>query len=106
MKANGLYGNLGAAGRVMPEFYPALAQYFVTRFAAEENKQVSGFTAEAHDRVGVARGVGKQKLDRDPLLELEVRRSDDDAHAALTENAVDAVLSGNHAADFDGGGSR
>jgi glucosylceramidase len=29
MKANGLYGNLGAAGRVLPQFYPALAQYFV-----------------------------------------------------------------------------
>src|ERR1051326_2022657 len=29
------------------EDIPALAQYFVTRFAAEENKQVSGFTAEA-----------------------------------------------------------
>ncbi len=29
MKANGLYGNLGAAGRMLPQFYPALAQYFV-----------------------------------------------------------------------------
>ena len=29
------------------EDVPALAQYFVTRFAAEENKQVAGFTAEA-----------------------------------------------------------
>jgi DNA-binding NtrC family response regulator len=29
------------------EDVPALAEYFVTRFAAEENKQVSGFTAEA-----------------------------------------------------------
>ena len=29
------------------EDIPALAQYFVARFAAEENKQVSGFTAEA-----------------------------------------------------------
>jgi glucosylceramidase len=29
MKANGLYGNLGAAGRTMQAFYPALAQYFV-----------------------------------------------------------------------------
>jgi len=29
------------------EDIPALAQYFVARFAAEENKQVGGFTAEA-----------------------------------------------------------
>ena len=29
MKVNGLYGNVGAGGRVMPQFYPALAQYFV-----------------------------------------------------------------------------
>jgi glucosylceramidase len=29
MKANALYGNLGAAGKILPEFYPALAQYFV-----------------------------------------------------------------------------
>ena len=29
------------------EDIPALAQYFVTRFTAEENKQVAGFTAEA-----------------------------------------------------------
>jgi glucosylceramidase len=29
MKANGLYGNAGAAGKVLPQFYPALAQYFV-----------------------------------------------------------------------------
>jgi glucosylceramidase len=29
MKANGLYGNLAAAGKVLPQFYPALAQYFV-----------------------------------------------------------------------------
>jgi glucosylceramidase len=29
MKANNLYGNLGAAGRVLPAYYPALAQYFV-----------------------------------------------------------------------------
>jgi glucosylceramidase len=29
MKANGLYGNLGSAGKVLPKFYPALAQYFV-----------------------------------------------------------------------------
>jgi glucosylceramidase len=29
MKANGLYGNLGGAGKVLPQFYPALAQYFV-----------------------------------------------------------------------------
>src|SRR6201990_343193 len=29
------------------EDVPALAQYFVARFAAEENKQVTGFTAEA-----------------------------------------------------------
>jgi glucosylceramidase len=29
MKANGLYGNAGAAGKVLAQFYPALAQYFV-----------------------------------------------------------------------------
>jgi glucosylceramidase len=29
MKANGLYGNVGSAGKVLPQFYPALAQYFV-----------------------------------------------------------------------------
>jgi glucosylceramidase len=36
MKANGLYGNLGGAGTVRKEYYPALAQYFVKFIQAYE----------------------------------------------------------------------
>ena len=41
---------------------------------------------------GFCSAVGQEELDRDALLELEVRRRDDDAHAALPEDALDAVL--------------
>ena len=41
---------------------------------------------------GSCASSGKQKLDGDPLLELDVRRREHDAHAAPTELALDAVL--------------
>ena len=39
-----------------------------------------------------------QELERDPLVEGDVTRRDDDAHAALTEDALDAVLAGEYGA--------
>ena len=47
---------------------------------------------EAAPDLGVVQHLGEQELDRDPLAELEVRGRDDDAHAALAEHALDAVL--------------
>ena len=45
------------------------------------------------DGLGVVRELGQQELDRDALVELEVRRRDDHAHAALAEDALDPQLS-------------
>jgi glucosylceramidase len=40
MKANGLYNNLHLAGTVLPQYYPALAQYFVRFIEAYEARGV------------------------------------------------------------------
>ena len=47
---------------------------------------------EASHRSGVCQCVRQQELDRHPLVELQVVRGDDDAHAARTEHPVHAVL--------------
>ena len=46
---------------------------------------------------------GQYELDRDLLIELDVRRGDDDPHAAHAEHALDAVLAGEDVAFAYGG---
>ena len=55
---------------------------------------------EARDGLGVAQGLGKQELERDRLVELKVMRRDHDAHAALAEHPLDAVLVREDVADL------
>ena len=54
----------------------------------------ASFPREPRHGFGIAQRVGKQELDRHPLVELDVVGSDDDAHAARAEDLVDAVLAG------------
>ncbi len=56
---------------------------------------------EAGDDLGVPRVLGAHELDGDRAAELLVDRRDDDAHAALAEDAIDAVLAGDHVAGRD-----
>ena len=52
---------------------------------------------EARDRVRLLVGVRfAHELERDALLEVQVGRDDDPAHAAFAEQALDAVLAGEH----------
>ncbi len=53
-----------------------------------------GFLGEARQGLGVADRVLAQELERDRLVELQVRGRDDDPHPALAENTVDAKLTG------------
>ena len=48
------------------------------------------------DEGRVVRELGEQELDRKALLEVQVLRREDDAHAALTEDGPDAVLVRKH----------
>jgi hypothetical protein len=59
------------------------------------------FALEALDDLG--RGAVEEQFYRYPLVELHVKRGDDDAHAALTEHALDPVLPGEDFAFGDGG---
>ena len=47
---------------------------------------------EARGEVGLGGAGGEEELESDALLELEVRRGDDDPHASHPEQALDAVL--------------
>ena len=47
---------------------------------------------ESRDDLLVLRDLGEKHLDRHALAKVEVHRGDDDAHAALPENTLDAVL--------------
>src|SRR5205807_670922 len=49
-----------------------------------------GLANEARDGVGGRRAVGEEELHGHGLVELRVRRGDDDAHAADAEHALDA----------------
>src|SRR5439155_26020817 len=60
--------------------------------------------AESRDGLRVRERVREQKLDRDGLIELEMTRRDDEAHSALSEDTVDAVLAGEHFAFANGNG--
>ncbi len=67
---------------------------------------------EAHGRLRFAqeallglrhpRRVGSQELEGHPLMDGQVRRGDDEAHSPRAEDAIDAVLSGQHVAGSDG----
>jgi hypothetical protein len=46
----------------------------------------------------LVRSFRQEKLDGDVLLERKVRCRDDDAHPALAERSLDAVLAGNDGA--------
>jgi len=48
---------------------------------------------EAGYGLGVLEGLGQEELERDLLIELEMVRRDDDAHATGPEDALDTVLS-------------
>ena len=49
---------------------------------------------ESRDGIGLHRHVRREELHRDPLVELQVHRRDDDPHPADAEHALDAVLPG------------
>ncbi len=53
---------------------------------------------EAGDGLGVAERLGQEELEGDLLVELDVVRRDDDAHAAHAEHPLDAVLAGQNVA--------
>ncbi len=57
-----------------------------------------GLAAEALDELSVLEHLGEQEFQRDLLVELEVGRRDDDAHAALSEDPIDTVFPREHRA--------
>ena len=75
-----------------PAFSPELGAWLV---AVDEGRRLR-FAEKPLRSFRVSRGLREEDLDRDLLLELEVRRRDDDAEPADTERAVDAVLAGEH----------
>jgi hypothetical protein len=60
-----------------------------------------GLANETGQRVGVADRLGQEEFQRDPLVELNGVRSDNDAHPADSENALDAVLAREDVAFLD-----
>jgi hypothetical protein len=58
----------------------------------------AGFAQEAIARTLGGQGLRHQELHRHSLGELPVRGGDDDAHATLTQDAIDAVLPREHVA--------
>ena len=68
-------------------------------------------TRETSDHLRVCRRHREQELDRDPLLELQVRGLNHDPHAARPQHAFDTVLPGQdlafaHGDGFDGDHAR
>src|SRR5260370_934741 len=51
----------------------------------------AGFPLEAHDGLGVVDRVGQEQLDCHALVEFQMSRGHDDAHAADSEDALDEV---------------
>ena len=47
---------------------------------------------EARGDLLILRELGQEKLDGDALLELQMRRREDDAHSALPEWPIDAIF--------------
>ncbi len=52
------------------------------------------FAQEALDGLAILAEIRHQDLDGDPLLQLNMQRSDDVAHPALTENLLDPIFVG------------
>ena len=50
--------------------------------------------AKRATRLGAVERLRQQELERDALVELQVRRRHHDAHAAFAEHPLDAVLAG------------
>ena len=67
------------------------ASYTVTMFGWSIAGLEQALAAEALAERVVLAEVGGEELERDGAVEGELRRLVDDAHAALTENALDAV---------------
>ena len=57
---------------------------------------------EACDQLLVSCDLGQEHLDGHLLLQLEMGRGDHDAHAALSEHALDTVLLGQEASGEEG----
>ena len=55
---------------------------------------------EALDDVVALHGVGQEHLQRDHLVERDVARREHDAHAALADHLLDAVLASDHVPRF------
>ena len=62
----------------------------------------AGFPHEAGRGLGVLRVLGEEELQRDALVEGDVPRLDHEAHAALADDALDAVLPGEDRPRHDG----
>ncbi len=58
---------------------------------------------EALHHLALLGGLRAQELDGDALLQVQVPGRDDVRHAALTEQALDAVLAAEHVPRLDGG---
>ena len=59
---------------------------------AAQLRRRSGFAQKALDDRVVVGDLGQQELERDALAEMDVRRSNDDPHAAAADHAVDLEL--------------
>ncbi len=60
-------------------------------------------TNEPREGLRASYGVRKEKLEGDPLVQLDVVRGHDDAHATGAEDPLDAILSGEDVAEFRAG---
>ena len=58
----------------------------------------SGFANETFDDILVVHHLGKQKLDRDPVVQCLMGRLDHNAHSARAQYALDPVLAGDDVA--------
>ena len=70
---------------------------------APDARDRASLALQANDVLGQEERLGREDLDRDLLLQREVCRTVDDAHAAATEDRVDPVLVGD---DVPGDGHR
>ena len=66
---------------------------------ALELHEGAGLALEARDHVGLVHRLAAQELERDVLVEAQVTREHDDAHAASPDQTIDAVLGTDHGAD-------
>ena len=62
-----------------------------------------GLAQEPLDDLAAVDQPGLQQLDRDRVLELDMRRLHHDAHAAAADHAVDPVATREHGAGLDAG---